>query len=107
MDALSSAGPAPDPNAAGPDSIDVTPPDAAGAGPSGGSDLTPAEHLQNAIDEAQAALQAEPDSGHSAKLAKVVQELYAIQADQQDSHMSAMGAEPKKMRAMHRAGGGY
>ena len=114
MDALMSAGggpaapPAPAGGPAGPEpaTIDVTPP-GGGNGPqdTGGPADTAAQHLQDAIDSAQAALQGEPDSAISAKLAKIVQELYAVQADAQDSHISAMGGNPKDMRAMHRASG--
>lgn len=95
MDALSGGAPS-----GPPDSIDVTPPDSQGS-----SDMTPEEHLQAAIDHAQAAQQAEPDSAYSATLSKVVHELYKIQSDQQDGHINAMGGKPKEMRAMHRAYG--
>lgn len=117
MDALSGAGG--DPNAP-PNVIDVThaadqglPPDVAGPGdnpdastPADQPQMSPADHLQAAIEHAQAALHAEPDSADSAKLAKIVQSLYAIQADQQDSHMQAMGGKPKEMRALGKAYGG-
>ena len=117
MDALMSGGGAPPgapPDATGappggePSQITVTPPDSGGGqGPqdTGGPADSAAQHLQDAIDSAQAALQGEPDSAISAKLAKIVQELYAVQADAQDSHISAMGGNPKDMRAMHRASG--
>lgn len=105
MDALMGGGGAPPGPAAPPDQAEPDTIQVGGGGAENGQADDPSQHLQDAIDSAQAALQGEPDSAASAKLAKIVQELYAVQAEIQDSHMSAMGANPKDMWAMHRANG--
>jgi hypothetical protein len=45
----------------------------------------------------------EPDDAKSAQLAKIVADLYKLLADEQDAKMSAMGGNPKQLRAVARA----
>lgn len=42
----------------------------------------------------------EPDDAKSAELAAIIAKLYKLLADEQDTQMKAMGAEPKQMRAL-------
>lgn len=78
-----------------PDEIDVQPhPD------QGESDE---DLVTTAIEALQEAMQNEDDTAASATLAKVIQELYKLTSGQEDAAMSAMGGNPKTMRAMQRA----
>lgn len=67
---------------------------AAPQGPGGGGGGAVLDHLRQAIEHAQAALQAEPDDVDSQQLAKIVQGLYAVLAGRQKEQESAMGMTP-------------
>ena len=81
----------------------------AGAGaapePEAPPEMSPVDHLRQAIEHAQAALTAEPDDADSQALAKVVQGLYAILAQRQKEEMQVMG-NPATQRVVGRAFGG-
>jgi hypothetical protein len=81
---------------AGPPPGPVGPPPPVGppqGGPGAGGSAV-IDHLRQAIDHAQAALNAEPDDVDSQNLAKIVQGLYAILAGRQKEQESAMGMTP-------------
>jgi hypothetical protein len=69
-------------------------------------ELSPVEHLRAAIEHAQAALTDEPDDADSAQLAKIVQGLYSILSQRQDSEDRAAGGDPKQLRMLRRSYGG-
>ena len=72
-----------------------------GQGPPQGPSEDPLEHLRQAIEHAQAALQAEPDDADSQALAKVIQGLYAILANRQKEQQQLMGGG--NLKALSRA----
>jgi len=90
--------PLPDPQQLEPDEIDVVPP---GEHPEAG-EMSPLEHLREALKHTQAALVLERDDADSAKLAQVVRDLYELIARRQDADDAASGANPKTMRALRR-----
>jgi len=59
------------------------------------------DHLRQAIEHAQAALQLEPDDADSQMLAKVVQGLYQILAQRQKEHEQLLGGS--NIRALSRS----
>lgn len=67
-----------------------------GAGPPPGpppqQDVSPLDHLRQAIEHAQAALVGEPDDADSQMLAKVVQGLYQILAQRQKEEQQVLGS---------------
>ncbi len=77
------------------------PPPEQDLGPEPAPQASAVDHLRQAIEHAQAALQLEPDDADSQNLAKVVQGLYAILAGRQKEHESLMGGG--NMRALSRA----
>ena len=70
-------------------------------GPQGPPEEDPLEHLRQAIEHAQAALQSEPDDADSQALAKVIQGLYAILANRQKEQEQLMGGG--NLKALSRA----
>lgn len=64
-------------------------------------ELSPLDHLRQAIEHAQAALVAEPDDADSQNLAKVVQGLYSILATRQKEEQNALG-NPSLQRVLAR-----
>jgi hypothetical protein len=67
-------------------------------------ELSPLDHLRQAIEHAQAALTMEPDDADSQSLAKVVQGLYGILAQRQKEEQKMMG-DPAMQRVLSRAHG--
>jgi hypothetical protein len=90
--------------------MDEIPPELMGAlqseEPEEEEELSPVDHLRQAIEHAQAALTSEPDDADSAQLAKIVQGLYGILSQRQDMEDRAAGGDPKQLRTLRRAYGG-
>jgi hypothetical protein len=66
--------------------------------------MTAVDHLRQAIEHAQMAMQAEPDDQISRELSKAVQVLYGITALLQKEQEAAMGTTPA-IKAMGRGYG--
>jgi isopentenyl phosphate kinase len=65
------------------------------------------EHLRQAIEHAQMAMQGEEDDQFSSEIAKAVQTLYKIMATLQKEGEAAMGVTPQhKFMARQQSGGG-
>ena len=69
-------------------------------------ELSSVEHLQAAIEHAEDAMVGEPYEADSAQLAKIVHQLYALLAKQQDDGTKAQGGDPGQVRTLRRAYGG-
>ena len=69
--------------------------------PGQGQGSAAVEHLRQAIEHAQAALQAEPDDADSQMLAKVIQGLYGILSNRQKEQEQLLGGG--NLRALSRS----
>lgn len=58
---------------------------------------------QAILDSLQDILRDETDAARQQKLAKIIAELSALMAEEEDAQIKLMGGEPKQMRAMGRA----
>ena len=82
-----------------PDEIDVTPHGAADEEPDSGID--PDE--QAILDALQDLIRKNTDADYQAKVGKIAADLAKVMADNENADMSAMGGNPKQMRAMNKA----